>query len=66
MTYFPRVLELLAEKGASDIKLFGGGIIPDDDAAELKKRGVLEIFTPGASTETIVNWVHTHIQPHRG
>lgn len=63
MTYFPRVLELLADKGATDIKLFGGGIIPDDDAAELKKKGVLEIFTPGASTETIVNWVRGNIKP---
>ena len=63
MTYFPRVLELLAEKGASEIKLFGGGIIPDDDAAELRKKGVLEIFTPGASTETIVNWVRGNIKP---
>lgn len=63
MTYFPRVLDLLNQREASDIKVFGGGIIPEDDIAELKKRGVLELFTPGASTESIITWVRANIEP---
>src|ERR671934_1078253 len=48
MTLFPRVMEVLKERGAADIVVFGGGIIPDDDIGELKRSGVAEIFTPGA------------------
>jgi methylmalonyl-CoA mutase, C-terminal domain len=58
MTQFRRVLELLAEQGATDIVVFGGGIIPDEDIAELKRMGVARIFTPGAPTTEIVDWVH--------
>jgi len=58
---FPRVLELLRERGGQDIPVFGGGIIPEDDIAELKRAGVVEIFTPGASTADIVAWVRKHI-----
>src|SRR5436309_7078704 len=54
---FPRVLELLREKGAGDIVVFGGGIIPPEDIAALKTMGVREIFTPGASTQEIVRFV---------
>lgn len=54
MTLFPRVVEVLREKGADDIMVFGGGIIPDDDIAELKKLGVAEIFTPGTPLQEIV------------
>jgi methylmalonyl-CoA mutase C-terminal domain/subunit len=57
MTQFRRVLELLAERGAADIVLFGGGIIPDADIAELEQMGVAKIFTPGAPTSEIVDWV---------
>jgi len=57
MTQFRRVLELLKERDASDIVVFGGGIIPDADIAELEQLGVAKIFTPGASTTEIVNWV---------
>lgn len=53
----PKVIELLHEKDASDIKVFGGGIIPDDDVAFLKEKGVLEIFTPGASLDYITQRV---------
>jgi len=60
---FPRLIELLEEGGAGEIKVFGGGIIPDEDIAELKASGVLEIFTPGTSTEQVVEWVKTHVQP---
>ena len=63
MTYFPKILKLLAERGAGDIKLFGGGIIPGDDITALKKLGVLELFTPGANTEDIVAWVQANILP---
>jgi isobutyryl-CoA mutase small subunit len=57
MTQFRRVLELLAERGATDITVFGGGIIPDADIAELEQLGVARIFTPGAPTQEIVDWV---------
>ena len=57
MTLMPRVVELLKQKDASDIVVLGGGVIPPDDAAELKKRGVQEIFGPGTPTETIVAYV---------
>lgn len=62
---FPRVLELLREREASDIAVFGGGIIPDEDIPGLKQAGVLEIFTPGASTEQILEWVSTNIPTRR-
>lgn len=57
MTLFPEVLRLLKEKGATHIKVFGGGIIPPDDVKKLKKMGVLEIFLPGTSTEEIIKFV---------
>jgi methylmalonyl-CoA mutase C-terminal domain/subunit len=62
---FPRVLELLRERGATDIAVFGGGIIPQEDIPALKAAGVLEIFTPGASTQDIIEWVRTHIRPRK-
>lgn len=60
---FPRVLELLRSQGADDIAVFGGGIVPEEDLPGLKAAGVLEIFTPGASTEDVVRWVREHIKP---
>lgn len=57
MTIFPRILELMKQKGLDDVLLFGGGIIPEKDIAELKSMGVGEIFTPGASTIDIVRYV---------
>jgi len=62
---FPRVIELLKERGADDIVVFGGGIIPDEDIPALKTAGVLEIFTPGASTDDIIEWVRTNIRPRK-
>jgi methylmalonyl-CoA mutase, C-terminal domain len=56
-TLFRRVIELLAERGAEDIVVFGGGIIPDADLPELRKIGVAQVFTPGATTKSIVDWV---------
>jgi isobutyryl-CoA mutase small subunit len=61
MTQFTRVLELLAERGASDIVVFGGGIVPEADITELGRLGVAKIFTPGASTYDIVEWVESHL-----
>jgi methylmalonyl-CoA mutase, C-terminal domain len=61
MTQFSRVLELLSERAATDITVFGGGIIPDEDIAELERMGVAKIFTPGASTTEIVDWVRARL-----
>ena len=61
MTLFPQVLDALGAKGCSDIPLFGGGIIPDEDIDELKSKGVAEVFTPGASTQDIISWIHQHV-----
>jgi methylmalonyl-CoA mutase, C-terminal domain len=61
MTLFPAVIELLRGQNADDIKVFGGGIIPDDDIPKLKAQGVAEIFTPGSSTQDIVKWITEHI-----
>lgn len=63
MTLFPRVIELLKEQHADDIVVFGGGIIPDADIAELTSQGVAKIFTPGASTTDIVTWVNEFLVP---
>jgi methylmalonyl-CoA mutase, C-terminal domain len=61
MTLFRRVIELLAERDASDIVVFGGGIIPADDIAELEQLGVARIFTPGATTASIIEWVRANV-----
>ena len=58
---FPAVVDLLKEKDASDIVVFGGGIVPQEDIESLKKKGVREIFTPGASTRDIVNFINENI-----
>jgi methylmalonyl-CoA mutase C-terminal domain/subunit len=63
MTMFSRVLELLKENGAEDIRVFGGGIIPDADIAELERMGVAKIFTPGAPTSEIADWVRENVRP---
>jgi methylmalonyl-CoA mutase C-terminal domain/subunit len=59
---FKRVLELLRENGAEDVVVFGGGIIPPEDVAALKKIGVKELFTPGTSTQDIVRFVREHVR----
>ena len=58
---FKRVIELLKEQKADDIVVFGGGIIPDEDATKLKKYGVKGVFTPGTKTTDIVEWIKNHI-----
>jgi methylmalonyl-CoA mutase C-terminal domain/subunit len=57
MTLFPRIIELLRERGADDVLVFGGGIIPDADIPKLKDLGVAEIFTPGATMASISEWL---------
>lgn len=63
MYLFPEVIRLLKSKGAGDITVFGGGIIPDDDIPKLEKEGVAKIFTPGASLGEITTWVRDHVTP---
>ena len=65
MTLFPEVMRLLKERGAGEVAVFGGGIIPDEDADKLKQMGVRQIFTPGASTEDIVKWVRENVAPRQ-
>ena len=61
LTLFPKVVELLAERDASDIVVFGGGIIPQGDIVLLKEQGLAEIFTPGTPLSEVVAWVEGHI-----
>ena len=61
LTLFARVVELLRERDAADIIVFGGGIIPADDIPELEALGVAKIFTPGATTMEIVDWVRANV-----
>jgi methylmalonyl-CoA mutase C-terminal domain/subunit len=65
MTIFPKIMGLMQEKGLTDVLLFGGGIIPDKDKEELKKIGVGELFTPGASTQTIVDYIRIWSSQYR-
>jgi methylmalonyl-CoA mutase C-terminal domain/subunit len=60
MTLFKRLLELLAERDASDIVVFGGGIVPEEDIPVLEELGVAKVFTPGATTGEITGWVAEH------
>jgi methylmalonyl-CoA mutase C-terminal domain/subunit len=62
MTLFRKVLDLLTERDARDITVFGGGIIPDADIPLLEQMGVAKIFTPGATTQDIVAWVHSTLE----
>ena len=66
MTLYPRVVELLREQGADDITVFGGGIIPEADFEPLKQAGIAEIFTPGASTKEIIDWVNSNVGSRAG
>lgn len=59
---FPKVVQILKEKGAEDIVVIGGGIIPVDDISELKKAGIREIFQPGTSTEDIIGYIRENVK----
>jgi methylmalonyl-CoA mutase C-terminal domain/subunit len=61
MTLFARLAELLKEREVDDVVVFGGGIIPDEDIPELERLGVAKVFTPGATTTDIVDWVRTNV-----
>ena len=63
MTLFPAVLKALQARGAGDVMVFGGGIVPKDDIAKLATMGVAHIFTPGVSTDAIVAWIEDHVRP---
>jgi methylmalonyl-CoA mutase, C-terminal domain len=69
MTLFARLRELMDQRGIDDVVVFGGGIIPDEDIPELERLGVGRIFTPGATTTEIVDWVRQYLKdppaPHR-
>lgn len=62
MTLFAKVVELLERKGAGDVLVFGGGIIPEEDIPKLTELGVAKVFTPGATTYEIVDWVRSAVQ----
>jgi methylmalonyl-CoA mutase C-terminal domain/subunit len=62
-TLFPKVAELLKAQGASDMVIFGGGIIPEEDVAGLQRAGITKVFGPGASLEQIVRWVRDNVRP---
>ena len=63
MTLFKRVLELLKANNADDVMVIGGGIIPEEDIAKLKKLGIKEIFLPGTSLDQIVSWAKDNVEP---
>ncbi|HZA26440.1 MAG TPA: cobalamin B12-binding domain-containing protein [Actinomycetota bacterium] len=62
MTLFPRVVDLLRQRGAGEIVVFAGGIIPKEDIPVLKEKGIEEIFTPGAPTSAIVDWIRQRLE----
>ncbi len=63
MTLFPAVIDALKERGIGDVVVFGGGIVPKDDLPKLEQLGVARIFTPGASTHEIIEWVESYVRP---
>lgn len=65
MTLFPKVVEELRARGAGDVLVFGGGIIPPEDVQPLKEAGLAEVFTPGTSLQEIVDWVRTALEEKR-
>src|SRR4030081_1515369 len=65
-TLFPAVIDALRRRGADEVVVFGGGIIPDDDVQRLRDAGVKGIFTPGTTLHEIVEWVKTNVSPAKG
>lgn len=66
MELFPRVVKLLRERGATDVLVTCGGIIPEEDIPKLKAIGIAEVFGPGTPTDVIVEFVRTHVQRRKG
>jgi methylmalonyl-CoA mutase C-terminal domain/subunit len=64
-TIFPKILKLLGDQGASDIAVFGGGIVPEEDRRGLLEAGIKAIFTPGTSTQDVIDWVKSNIPPRK-
>lgn len=63
MTIFPAVLQALRARGAGDVVVFGGGIVPSEDVAALRQQGVAAIFTPGTPSREIVDWIERELRP---
>ena len=64
-TIFPKILRLLADTSSGDTVVFGGGIIPEEDILSLQRAGVRRMFTPGATTQEVVDWVKANVPPRR-
>jgi methylmalonyl-CoA mutase C-terminal domain/subunit len=64
-TIFPKVMKLLAAKSSSDIVVFGGGIVPEEDVPALQEAGIRRIFTPGTTTREVIDWVKANVPPRR-
>jgi methylmalonyl-CoA mutase C-terminal domain/subunit len=63
LTLFPAVVDALKKRGATDVTVFGGGIIPQDDIATLRESGVSQVFLPGTTTQSIVDWIRGNVKP---
>ena len=63
LTLFPAVVDALKERGAADVTVFGGGIIPQDDIPKLQDSGVSQVFLPGTTTQSIVDWIRGNVKP---
>ena len=63
LTLFPAVVEALKERGCSDVTVFGGGIIPQEDIPRLRDSGVAQVFLPGTTTQSIVDWIRGNVKP---
>jgi methylmalonyl-CoA mutase C-terminal domain/subunit len=63
LTLFPAVVDALKQRGATDVSVFGGGIIPQDDIPTLQAGGVAQVFLPGTTTQAIVDWIRSNVRP---
>ncbi len=63
LTLFPAVIDALKDRGATDVAVFGGGIIPQDDIPKLRDSGVSQVFLPGTTTQSIVDWIRGNVKP---
>lgn len=61
-TLFPKITKLLKERGADDVLVIGGGVIPEEDIPFLKEHGIAEIFTPGTPTSAVIEYIKTHVK----